>query len=205
MFTNIKEWFLSFFARKEKKALATTLTETQKDKYDIYWDDAILKDSYKKALDDATKRVFAGRSKYKEASRLCSVPWQVLGAIHYRESHCDFSRQLLNGQKWNKKTTLVPKNLGPWESWEQSCVECMAPRIKKYNKTPGEWLEWIEKFNGFGYRNRGYFSPYVFAGTNYYYKGLYVADGKFDPMKTDKRVGALAILKELGFLCDNIQ
>lgn len=138
---------------------------------------------------------------YRKTEKL--VPWQALAAMHMREASGNFSKQVLNGQSWKKRTTWVPKGYGPWDSWEESCVTAF-----KIKNTPNIWnmedtLHFLERFNGLGYamyRSHivGY-SPYVWAYTDHYKGGYYVADGKFDRYAVAMGVGCAVILKELGF------
>lgn len=46
---------------------------------------------------------------------------------------------------------------------------------------------YAEKYNGFGYRNKGVSSAYVWAGTEAYTGGMYVADHVFSRTKKDPR------------------
>src|SRR5690606_14680775 len=58
-------------------------------------------------------------------------------------------------------------------------------------------LDILERYNGLGYRNKGLPSPYLWAGTDQYVKGKYVADGKFDPNHVDRQLGVAPILMKL--------
>ena len=149
------------------------------------------------------------KERYVQAAKYVSkeleedIPWQLIGALHMRESGGDFDKQILNGQHWNRRTTWVPRGLGPWNSWEESCVD--AFRIKD---RPDVWniantLYFAERFNGMGYRmyhkERVGMSPYIAAFTQFYKGGLYYSDGKFDSRRVAKGVGVAMILKGLGF------
>ena len=54
-----------------------------------------------------------------------------------------------------------------------------------------------ERYNGLGYRPHGIHSPYVWACTDLYAKGRYVADGRFDANAESRQCGAVAMLKGL--------
>lgn len=138
-------------------------------------------------------------AKYKYVETMTGVPWDVVASCHYRESSLSFKGCLHNGDPWNKKTTHVPKGRGPFNSWEESAVDAMM--IEK-NKFPQVWdlqgkLDFCERYNGLGYRNRGIPSPYVWASTNKYKSGLYTGDSEFSSSKVDKRLGCAAIIKGL--------
>lgn len=149
-------------------------------------------------------KIEANRARYEQVSKATGVPWDVIGVIHYRESSLDFLGVLHNGQKiigTGKKTTLVPKGRGPFNSWEESAIDALmnaGPKIG-LNK---DWsvagtLEALERYNGLGYRKKGLPSPYLWAGTDQYVKGKYVADGKYDPNHVDQQLGCAAILMKL--------
>jgi hypothetical protein len=55
----------------------------------------------------------------------------------------------------------------------------------------------LEKYNGWGYRQFGIPSPYLYAKTSQAVPGKYVADGRFDPQAVDAQCGGLAVLKAL--------
>jgi lysozyme family protein len=61
----------------------------------------------------------------------------------------------------------------------------------------GGALTLLEEYNGLGYAARGLPSPYVWAATDQYVKGKYVADGHFDPDVVDQQLGCAALLLEL--------
>lgn len=144
------------------------------------------------------------KDQYIEAQAYTGVPWQIIGAIHMREAGGDFSKQILNGQSWTKRTTWVPKGYGPWENWIESCLTAF-----KIKQLPKEWtientLYFAERFNGMGYRLASKkkvvgFSPYLWAFTQHYKGGYYISDGKFSSSAVAKGVGFAVILKGLGF------
>lgn len=149
-------------------------------------------------------KIEANRPRYEVVSKATGVPWDVISVIHYRESSLNFAGVLHNGQKiigTGKKTTLVPKGRGPFSTWEQAAIDALAnchPHLAK-NK---DWslantLELLERYNGLGYRNKGLPSPYLWAGTDQYQKGKYVADGKYDPNHVDQQLGVAALLMKL--------
>ena len=144
----------------------------------------------------------SNKERYLSAQRLTGVPWDVIAACHYRESSLSFRGVLHNGEHiigTGRKTKLVPAGRGPFGSWEAAAVDAMMIESSKFPKiwdTAGK-LDFCERFNGLGYRKKGVPSPYVYAGTNKYSSGLYVADGKYSPTKIDMRLGTAAIIKGL--------
>ena len=156
------------------------------------------------AINAAAEKIIANRSRYEVVAKATGVPWDVIGVIHYRESSNDFRGVLHNGQKiigTGKKTTIVPKGRGPFSTWEEAAIDALAnchPHLAK-NKdwSIGTTLDKLEAYNGLGYRNKGLASPYLWAGTDQYAKGKYVADGKFDPNHVDQQLGVAAILMKI--------
>ena len=149
-------------------------------------------------------KIEANRPRYEQVSKTTGVPWDVIGVIHYRESSLDFRGVLHNGQKiigTGKKTTLVPKGRGPFNTWEEAAIDALMnchPSAGKNN----DWsiagtLDILERYNGLGYRKKGLPSPYLWAGTDQYVKGKYVADGKYDPNHVDQQLGAAPLLMKL--------
>ena len=149
-------------------------------------------------------KIRANRYRYQTVAAQTGVPWDVIGVIHYRESSGSFAGVLHNGQKiigTGKKTTLVPKGRGPFKTWEDAAVDALlnCPPYAGKNK---DWsiagtLDLLERYNGLGYRNKGLPSPYLWAGTDQYVKGKYVADGRFDPNYVDTQLGVAPILKKI--------
>ena len=139
------------------------------------------------------------KAQYLSVEARTGVPWFVIAALHNRESDADFATYLGNGEPLDRKTTLVPKGRGPFDSWEAGAVDALAldglDQVKTWS--PERACFEIEKFNGFGYRKRGVRSPYLWSFSNHYARGKYVADGRFSPTHVDEQCGAIPILKVL--------
>jgi lysozyme family protein len=160
------------------------------------------------AFEAAANKIKANKSRYQAVEKLTGVPWQVIGVIHLRESNCDFATYLGNGQSLNRKTTIVPKGRGPFSNWEDGAVDALknAPPKAALNKdwSIGGTLDKLEEYNGLGYRSMGVPSPYLWAGTDQYVKGKYVADHKYDPDFVDPQLGCAGVLKFLGYLSSGL-
>lgn len=149
-------------------------------------------------------KIEANRARYEAVAKKTGVPWDVIGVIHYRESSGSFAGVLHNGQRiigTGKKTTLVPKGRGPFSSWEDAAVDALM-NCHPYAGKNKDWsiagtLDILERYNGLGYRNKGLPSPYLWAGTDQYVKGKYVADGKYDPNHVDQQLGVAPILMKI--------
>ena len=152
-------------------------------------------------IEKQADRIRANRSRYTAVSAKTGVPWDVIAVIHYRESSGSFQGVLHNGQRiigTGKKTTLVPAGRGPFSTWEQSAVDALM-NCNPYAGKNKDWsiahtLDLLERYNGLGYRNKGVPSPYLWAGTDQYAKGKYVADGRYDPDHIDAQLGVAALL-----------
>lgn len=141
-------------------------------------------------------------SRYKAVEKITNVPWWFVAVVHERESSQNFNTYLGNGQALDKKTTIVPKGRGPFKTWEDGAVDALtncapfASRNKDWSI--GGALAMLEQYNGTGYATKGIPSPYIWAGTDQYSKGKYVADGKYDPDAVDTQLGCAGLLKFMG-------
>lgn len=148
--------------------------------------------------------------KYLEIEKLTGVPSELICALHYREMSLSWNGCLHNGEKilgTGKKTSLVPKGRGPFDTFEQAAIDAL---FLKKNLFPKEWnlatcCEFAERYNGLGYRSKigdkgeVELSPYCFAGTNAHDEtGKFVRDGKYDPNAKEAQLGVAAILLILG-------
>jgi lysozyme family protein len=157
------------------------------------------------ASDAAARKINAGRERYEAVEAETGVPWQWIGLSHLREANCDFRGVLHNGEKiigTGKKTRLVPAGRGPFANWHDAAVD--AIKIKGLDQID-EWpierqLYELERFNGFGYRNKGVPSAYIWAGSDQYSRGKYVADHVWSATAVDKQLGCAPVLKRLELL-----
>lgn len=149
------------------------------------------------------ERIKQNEDRYKEVEQLIGVPWYVTAAVHYRESSLSFKRHMHNGDPLTAKTIHVPAGRplkgNPPFTWEESCIDAFK---LKFWHTCTDWsientLSLIERYNGGGYKKKGLPSPYVWSWSNFYKKGKYVADSKYDPDVVDKQCGTAVLLKLL--------
>lgn len=149
---------------------------------------------------DATaRRILEGKARYQALERQTTVPWFFIGLTHLREANLNWTKYLGNGQPLNRRTTIVPIGRGPFPTFEAGAIDALQ---KMGFTSIKDWtLERIafclEGFNGYGYRGKGVNSPYLWAGTNRYTKGKYVADHVFDANVVDKQLGTMAVLARL--------
>lgn len=162
------------------------------------WDRAKVKAASKASFASVAKKLVAAKDRYQAIEALTGVPWFIIAVIHQRESSQRWDRSIAQGDPWNKKSTHVPKGRGPFKSFEDAAVDALkncAPYAARWKDwSPGGAMTLLEHYNGLGYANRGLPSPYIWAGTDQYVKGKYVADGKFSATAVDKQLGCAGLI-----------
>jgi lysozyme family protein/peptidoglycan hydrolase-like protein with peptidoglycan-binding domain len=179
----------------------------------------------KTAFAPAAKRLVANKARYQVVEALTGVPWFIIAVIHNRESGADFAGVLHNGEEiigTAKKTKLVPKGRGPFSTWEEAAVDALkvCPPYAAKNKdwSVGGALTLLEQYNGMGYAggpapskgpNAGCKfppqpSPYIWAGTDQYSSGKFVADHDFRPEAVDKQLGCAGLILAMEVLDPSI-
>jgi lysozyme family protein len=151
-------------------------------------------------VDKATDLVLKGAPIYEAIQDASGLPWHLVGIVHYLESNCNFKTHLHNGDSLLNRTFRVPKgrpvNGEPPFTWEYSALDALKGRVLKGPRL-GDLLEFLERYNGMGYRKKGINTPYLWSGTTAYYSGKYIRDGIFDHTAISKQVGGAAIYKNL--------
>lgn len=141
------------------------------------------------------------KSRYQTVSKITGVPWWFIAVVHEREASQSWLANIAQGDSWSRKSTHVPRGRGPFKSWEDAAVDaltnCAPYAARNTDWSIGSALAMLEKYNGLGYYNKGIPSPYIWAGTNQYKKGKYVADGVFKPNAVDQQLGCAGILKQM--------
>lgn len=137
----------------------------------------------------AEKAVSFKASFYDPVSQATGIPWYVVAALDMREESFIHSGYLGNGDPWNKVSVHVPRGRGPFTSWYAGAIDAL--KLDGLDKV-AHWdivtaLICVESYNGSGYRARGIPSPYVWAGTNIYTTGKFVADGVFSATTVDQQ------------------
>ncbi len=147
----------------------------------------------------AAKRILALRPRYAEVTAKTRVPMVWLMAINERESGSNLFTYLGNGQSLRQVTTEVPRNRGPFATWEAGAEDALH---LDHIDAVTDWcwphaLYEGEAWNGFGPRMHGRHTGYLWAGTNVYAGGKYVADEIWDAGAWDKQIGIVALMKTL--------
>ena len=156
---------------------------------------------WKDRISQAVQRVLVNKDAYLAASkRTNGIAWGFFACTHWLEASCNPGCQILNGQSWKQVTTLEPKGRGPWDSWEDAALDGIAYQkvTPEETSTLQKLLRRLEQWNGFGYRNLGVDSPYLWSGTNHGVGvGKYVRDGVYDRNAVSAQVGCAPILARL--------
>jgi lysozyme family protein len=173
--------------------------------YEDIWNRHQVRKEWNAAGIMAAKSILAGRLIYE---KLCqninaAMPWYVPGILHKMECNCNFKQHLHNGDPLSHRTTSVPtgrpiKGNAPF-TWLDSAADALTMPGIAFNKyrswSLAEILYRFECYNGLGYRKRGIYSPYLWAGTNFYTTGKYDSDGHFNPDLKSEQVGGAVLLR----------
>lgn len=174
--------------------------------YAILWETMVISPSKKSLIDKVVAKLrtpdrWAEYTKLYEAT---GVPPQVTAVINERECGGNLKGVLHNGELivgTNRKTKLVPAGRGPFATF-------FAAGVDAYRKEGLDTFDWkaggaarvaysLEKFNGFGYRKRGIHSPYLWAATNHYTRGKFIADRVYSASHVDQQLGGMAVLRRM--------
>ncbi len=144
------------------------------------------------------KKMARFESRYRAAGKPLGVPWIFIGIVHSLEGSFDFKTHLANGDPLSGPTVGVPKGI-PGGAWEPAASAAL--RMKGLQN----WHDWtlaglcfqLERWNGFGQRNRGEPSDYLVGSSNLDRPGKYIADGVYNPKAIGRQIGAMLLLKEL--------
>ena len=169
--------------------------------YKRYWDRMDVKDDREAEALAACEKLLKNKHRYMTVESLTKVPWDMVAVLHMRESGARFDRQLGQGDPLDKVSVHIPKQMGPYLTFEESAYDIMI--VKGYN-TIVDWrlekkLYYSENWNGWGYwQYRGQMpSPFLWGATNIQKIGKYIADGAWDPNTWDIQLGCAALLKGL--------
>jgi lysozyme family protein len=146
----------------------------------------------------ATKRI-AGKARYMSVALKTGVPWAAIALIHQMECGGDWLANIAQGDPWNEVSTHEPKGRGPFNSWEDAAIDALAiDGTSSIRSWSIERLCYeLEKYNGFGSRNKGIHTPYLWSYSNHYTRGKYIADHLWDPNAVSQQVGAMPLLSRM--------
>lgn len=169
--------------------------------YDEMWDHCVVTTDPEKQNEILSVVAVANINQplYQEVGVAAEVPWFVVACIHFRETNQNFEKNLCNGDPLTARTIHVPVGRPPRGNPPFSWFECALDALSlKFN--PKVWdisttLQYLEAYNGFGYRHHSVNSPYLWDFTSFYTSGLFTSDGKFDRTMKEDRPGCVSILK----------
>ncbi len=168
--------------------------------YQQAWDTMSYDPAYSGKLDQAAQQAIANKARYQAIVQGTSVPWEFVAATHYRESTFNFNKHLHNGDPLNRPTTREPAGRGPFGSFEESARDALfslkgLQRVSDWSVSGMAWQ--LERYNGLGYAFKGRPSPYLFAGSQHYAGGKYVADGRYNPNVKDQQLGTMTLIARI--------
>ena len=141
------------------------------------------------------------KERYEAVAEKTGVPAELIAAIHWREGSGNFDTYLHNGDPLGSPTTHVPAGIY-FDNWEEAAIDAISSHRGDSTLTADStdldaMADFAERYNGLGYRNRGVPSAYVWAGTDQYTSGKFVADGQYDPNAVDQQLGVMLMLKHI--------
>jgi lysozyme family protein len=151
----------------------------------------------------------ANKARYLQTQVDTRVPWAIVAVIHEREASQSWHANLAQGDPWDRPSIHVPRGRGPFHSWEAAACDALL-KCPPYTGQNDDWsigraLVALEEYNGLGYEKYHHMaSPYLWAGSNQYLQGKYVADGHFDPEAVDHQLGCAGLLRAMMALDDTI-
>jgi len=165
------------------------------------WNKCQVNASKQSTFDSVARRLMAAKARYQAVEARTGVPWWFIAVVHEREASQSWNANIAQGDRWDRVSTHVPRGRGPFSSWEEAAydalVNCAPYAARNKDWSMGNALTMLEKYNGLGYFNKGIPSPYIWAGTNQYSRGKYVADGVFDANAVDTQLGCAGLLKAM--------
>lgn len=148
----------------------------------------------------------ANEARYRAVAERTNMPPELIAALHWRESSGRFDTYLHQGDPLGRPAVHAPRNIPVFHRWEDAAVHALSLHrsaarelgLSSRSSDPSAMAAYAETYNGLGYHYRGRPSPYVYAGTDQYTRGKYVADGVYSATAVDAQVGVLALIRSIG-------
>jgi lysozyme family protein len=177
--------------------------ETLKGEYGRLWRNMQAPPAHAAAIDTVANRALKNKPRYVAVEQQINVPWFLIAILHNRESGMDFRCHLHNGDPLTARTVQVPagrpKTGRPPFTWQESAIDALTMAPHELHRVDDWTIERVcyeaEKYNGWGYRSHGIFSPYLWSYSSNYEAGKYVADGKWSSAAVDKQIGCMPLLR----------
>lgn len=146
------------------------------------------------------ERLLKYKPRFMKVQEECGVPALWLMPVFEREGP-SFTAYFGNGDPLDRPTVDVPEGRGPFATWEEGCADALKLDDVEEARWTWERACWHwEKFNGFGPREHGRPTGYLWSGTDQYRGGKYVADGVWSPRTFDRQLGTVVIAKAIAGL-----
>lgn len=172
------------------------------------WQICKILPAWQHILDDVAHKLVGAKARYQTVEAKTNVPWPVIAVIHQREASQSWLASLAQGDPWNHISIHEPRGRGPFPSWEAAAIDALAicpPHAASWHDwSIGGALTLLEQYNGLGYFRMGRPSPYIWASTDQYHSGKYIADGHYDPSAVDHQTGCAALLQRMTLLDQSI-
>jgi lysozyme family protein len=140
---------------------------------------------------------FVDQGRYAPVSAGTGVPQVWMATSFEREASSNFADSPAQGDRWDRRSVHVPAGRGPFSDWKSAAIDAYRIDGLQLVGTPNwTWARFCyegEVFNGMGYRAHGIHSPYLWAGTNNYSSGKYVADGVWSSSAVDQQLGIVPV------------
>jgi len=143
---------------------------------------------------------YIDQKRYTEACNTVGVPQIVAASSFERDASSNFRDSPAQGDPWNQRSHNWPP-CGPFSSWTEAAV--WAYRHEGFEKIGAANWTWEracyeeEIFNGFGPRNHGRHTGYLWAGSNIYTGGKYVSDGVWSATTFDSQLGVIPVMRRI--------
>lgn len=141
---------------------------------------------------------FVDDGRYAAVSAKTGVPQIVMAASFEREASSNFRLSPAQGDPWDEVSRHVPAGRGPYHDWAAAAED--AYHIDHLDAIGAANWSWErscyeeELFNGFGPRNHGYHTGYLWAGSSIYTGGKYIADGVWSASAIDRQLGVIPMM-----------
>lgn len=144
---------------------------------------------------------FARQGRYADVSAKTGIPQAFMATSFEREAASNFHLSPAQGDPLDRVSVHVPRGRGPYPNWTAAALDAYhidaLDQVGKDNWSEERFCFEGELFNGFGYRTHGVHSPYLWAGTNNYSGGKFVADGKFSSAAIDSQLGIVPVMRRM--------
>jgi lysozyme family protein len=145
------------------------------------------------------------KARYQTITAATGVPAFFIALAHERESSGNWECSLAQGDPLSRRSIHVPAGRIPPPAEPPFTFEAAAIDALTVCDHVNQWTDWsipggltsLERLNGLGYAERNWPSPYIWAGSNQYHSGKYVADGQFDPDAVDPQLGCAVMLASM--------